>query len=70
MTIKQVLEDKRKQLEDYLNTLLNDEGDLLQESMAYSLRAGGKRLRPALFLITSELYGLESEKVLPFAAGI
>ena len=70
MMIKQVLADKRKLLEDYLDTLLNDEGDLLQESMAYSLRAGGKRLRPALFLITSELYGLESEKVLPFAAGI
>ena len=70
MTIQQLLEDKRKEIEDYLNTLLEEEGDLLQESMAYSLRAGGKRLRPSLFLMTAELYGLESAKVMPFAAGI
>lgn len=70
MMIQQILKDKRNQLEDYLNTLLSEKDDLLQESMAYSLRAGGKRLRPTLFLITAELYGLESEKVLPFAAGI
>lgn len=68
MTIK-VLEEKRKQLEKYFDTLLND-GDLLRESMAYSLKAGGKRLRPSLFLLTAELYGLAAEKVLPFAAGI
>ena len=70
MTIQQLLEDKRKEIEDYLNTLLEEEGDLLQESMAYSLRTGGKRLRPSLFLMTAELYGLESAKVMPFAAGI
>ena len=70
MTIQQFLEDKRKEIEDYLNTLLEEEGDLLQESMAYSLRTGGKRLRPSLFLMTAELYGLESAKVMPFAAGI
>ena len=70
MTIQQLLEDKLKEIEDYLNTLLEEEGDLLQESMAYSLRAGGKRLRPSLFLMTAELYGLESAKVMPFAAGI
>ncbi|MGM9567744.1 MAG: polyprenyl synthetase family protein [Clostridia bacterium] len=70
MMIKEILEDKRIEIEDYLNTLLDEKGDLLRESMAYSLRAGGKRLRPSLFLIAAELYGLESAKVMPFAAGI
>lgn len=39
----------------------------LASSMRYSLRAGGKRIRPALCLASASLFGLGSRAVLPFA---
>ena len=37
----------------------NDAPQLLRESMAYSLSAGGKRIRPAMNLMANELLGGE-----------
>ena len=42
----------------------------LLEAMNYSLLAGGKRIRPALCLITARLYGLADDTPLPFAAAL
>jgi geranylgeranyl diphosphate synthase type II len=42
----------------------------LKESMTYSLRAGGKRIRPILCLVSTELFGLDRSKILSFAAGL
>lgn len=42
----------------------------LSETMAYSVFAGGKRLRPALVLAANELFGGKDENALPFAAAI
>ncbi|MBS0203511.1 MAG: polyprenyl synthetase family protein [Planctomycetes bacterium] len=42
----------------------------LRESMAYSLLAGGKRLRPLLVLLTSEACGGRVEAALPAACAI
>jgi len=42
----------------------------LRESMAYSLLAGGKRLRPLLALMTAEACGGEIEHALPAACAI
>ncbi len=42
----------------------------LQEAMAYSIFAGGKRLRPALVLASSELFCDDLTKALPFACAI
>ncbi len=42
----------------------------LREARYYSLLAGGKRLRPVLCLNCGGLFGLEKEKMLPFAAAI
>ena len=42
----------------------------LQKTMAYSVFAGGKRLRPALVLATCELFCDNLEKALPFACAI
>lgn len=39
----------------------------LRDSMAYSLLAGGKRLRPALCLKGAELFGIEGERAFPLA---
>ncbi len=42
----------------------------LQEAMAYSLMAGGKRLRPTLVLMAAEACGGEVESALPAACAI
>ena len=39
----------------------------LMDSMAYSLAAGGKRLRPALCLKGAELFGISMERAFPLA---
>ncbi len=40
------------------------------EAMEYSVRAGGKRLRPVIMLMTAKLLGLSDKDVLPFAAAL
>lgn len=70
MDITSVLNQKREAVEAYLSSLPRGEQNLLTESMAYSLRAGGKRLRPSLFLLVAELYGGDESALMPFAAGI
>lgn len=42
----------------------------LRAAMAYSLLAGGKRIRPVLCLITARMFGADPEAVLPFASAI
>jgi geranylgeranyl diphosphate synthase type II len=42
----------------------------LMESMAYSLRAGGKRLRPVLCIQAGETFGLDREKTVPLALAL
>lgn len=42
----------------------------LRKSMTYSITAGGKRLRPALLLATSEMLGGDPMEAMPFACGI
>lgn len=41
-----------------------------RDSMAYSLNAGGKRIRPVLCLSFASLFGGDETKILPFAAAI
>lgn len=43
---------------------------VLIDSMEYSLEAGGKRIRPTLTLMFSEVCGGNIEQALPFACGI
>lgn len=40
------------------------------DSMKYSLKAGGKRLRPVLCLSVAEMFGKSKDKVLPFAIAL
>lgn len=54
-----------KYLSDELNKLLGHK--TLIESMKYSFKAGGKRVRPVLMLAVSEMFNVSFEKVLPFA---
>ena len=42
----------------------------LHDSMAYSLSAGGKRIRPVLLLATCEMFGMNANEALPYACAI
>lgn len=58
-----------KELEKYLRKN-NCAEKVLNQSMEYSLMAGGKRLRPILVLATYKLFKEEYEECMPFAIAI
>jgi len=49
---------------NYFRTLPDNR---LTEAMAYSMNLGGKRLRPALVLMSSRIFGGNEEEILPMA---
>ena len=73
MEFKDVLKKKI----DYIETLLNEympkeEGyqQTIMKAMNYSLKAGGKRLRPILTLESCKIVGGKEEDAIPFAMAI
>ena len=70
--VKNILKTEAARLEAYLARCLDAPGVPagLREAMEYSLLAGGKRIRPALCLISARLYGLDGDSPLPFAAAL
>ena len=68
-----VLQEKKAIIENVLSDLLHAENpahQTLYESMNYSLLAGGKRIRPALFLLTLDALGASPAGALTVAAAI
>ena len=50
---------------------VNDRAEqLLLSAMNYSVKGGGKRLRPLMMLMVADLYNIELKNVLPLACGI
>lgn len=72
--LKQYLQQAAQLLEGTLDELVPLNEDVpeseLYEAMRYSLLAGGKRLRPALFLATLEMFELHPARFVNFAAGL
>lgn len=70
--MKAMLKESAGKVENYLSTCMRDKDipEGLLKAMEYSLMAGGKRLRPVLILTVAKMFGLEEEKVMPFAASI
>lgn len=84
--IKKYFEDKAKLIDAYiLNSLQESESETLKEAVTYSIKAGGKRIRPILAIAVWELMvrinnnrlGLEVEineedykQILPLAAAL
>ncbi len=64
-TIKEYQNIVNKELEKYVITKDCPE-KILNDSMAYSLMAGGKRLRPILILQTYKIFKEDYEKCFPF----
>ncbi|CAF1487444.1 unnamed protein product [Rotaria sp. Silwood1] len=46
------------------------EEELLVSAMNYSVKVGGKRLRPLLMLMVADLYDIEMTRILPLVCGI
>lgn len=71
MTFPPTLEQKRLLVEEYLRSCLPlAPFSHLWEAMAYSLMAGGKRVRPLLTLASCEAVGGKGEEALPAACAI
>ena len=73
MDFKVELKRYQKQVELELEKYLRKENvpeKVLNESMQYSLMAGGKRLRPILVLATYKLFKYDVEKCFPYAVAI
>lgn len=73
MTIQEYLQDKKQMVDQRLATLLQTDVpqfSRLYESMNYSLLAGGKRLRPVLFLATLEALGKNPAEYLDVACAL
>lgn len=67
------LADKTKYIEEMIyNFLPKEEGKqaIILQAMNYSVKAGGKRLRPLLMLETTKLFCENTQQVLPFMAAI
>ena len=62
--LKEYQEIVNKELEKYLRKNECPE-KVLNDSMEYSLMAGGKRLRPILVLATYKLFNNDIEKCMP-----
>ena len=56
-------------LTDYANKL-RTKPEILGESMVYSLKNGGKRIRPVLALACGDVLGLDHKDILPFALAL
>ena len=63
----------QKIFEEYLTGFCDKlacEPPVLRESLVYSLKLGGKRIRPVLMLAFAELLGLENSKILNYALAL
>lgn len=49
---------------------ISDKSPTLKRAMTYSLKIGGKRVRPVLMLACAEVLGVKKEEVIPFALAL
>ena len=66
-------DEYRTMVEHALVPMLDSLGEIpepLRQAMAYSLEAGGKRLRPVMLLAANEMAGGQEEVALPFACAL
>lgn len=70
--LQQFITEKIPLIDDRLNSMLvvSNVSEALNSSMAYSINAGGKRIRPLLVLATLEDLGVQSEDALTVACAV
>lgn len=62
--------DDLRQVEGAIEASLATRDEMLNEVSTHLLRAGGKRIRPALVLLTSKFPGAKLEQVIPVAVAV
>lgn len=70
---KMKLSDYKREIEQYFYDYFKDKGTYnkrIYEAAAYSVEVGGKRIRPALMLMTYGLYKEDYKKIMQMAAAI
>lgn len=73
MDFKEELKKYQQQINQELEKYIRKQNcpeEIWNQSMEYSLMAGGKRLRPTLTLATYELFKSDFEKCMPYAVAI
>lgn len=72
MDIKTYLREKKEAVDSFIQGYFSAqyEPGVLQESMLYSLNAGGKRIRPILCLASYETCGGKSDDIIPYASAL
>lgn len=71
--MRDILNEKRDLINHHLCTLLHADciqHERLYEAMNYSLEAGGKRIRPILFLLVLDILGIDSNSFLDTACSL
>lgn len=63
------MKERLREVEAYLEHALNFEHPAIREKALNTLHAGGKRVRPALAIMTAGMYGKEKE-IIPLAAAL
>lgn len=63
---------RTERIEQALRTYMTEDvsAPLLKESMSYSLLDGGKRIRPQLLLLITEMLGGKEDEAMPFACAL
>lgn len=69
-SIYQTIEADLDRVEKLLLSVRSEGSAWLDEMVAYGLKSGGKRVRPALTLLTGKFYEYRLESLLPMAAAI
>lgn len=67
------IETLKNEIDIWLGEYFKDKGSYnkkIYEAISYSINAGGKRIRPLLFILTYTLYKKDYKAVLPLAAAI
>lgn len=73
ISFDKALQEKKKQVEEHLYSYFSDYSGLQKtvfQAADYSLKAGGKRLRPVLLLEACTLFGGDAAKAMPFACAL
>lgn len=72
MDLKSYLQTQQKLVDQYLFRSFQDDHipARLKEAMSYSLKAGGKRIRPILALATAEALACDAKQAMPLAIAL
>jgi geranylgeranyl diphosphate synthase type I len=60
----------RDDVDDYMISNLEFEDEIIQDATTHLINAGGKRLRPVILLLVTEMMGRSYEDFIPVAAGL